>query len=144
MRKFYLSLVTMALFISAIAQQSTFRTQYNFTQFDWPTGMVQASSGNYVFSSFEIGLSIPLGPKGGLTEIDQNGNHVRSTLYNNGAFTTSVDFQDVKNITVGSSGNYIVTGDANSQCLVAKIPTTFGAPTWHYRYLPVSGSSAFH
>lgn len=72
--------------------------------------------------------------------MDQNGNHVRSTLYNNGAFTTSVDFQDVKNI---SSGGYIITGDANSQCLLAKVPAAFGAPTWQYRYVPVSGASAY-
>ena len=126
MKKLFLSLVTMAFFISAIAQQSTFRTQYNFSQFDFPTGMVQATTGNYVFSSFVFGLSIPLGPRGGLTEIDQNGNHIRSTLYNNGAFTTSVNFNDVKKI---STGGYIVTGDANSQCLLAKVPAAFGAPT---------------
>jgi hypothetical protein len=140
MKKLFLSLVTMAFFISAIAQQSTFRTQYNFSQFDFPTGMVQATTGNYVFSSFVFGLSIPLGPRGGLTEIDQNGNHIRSTLYNNGAFTTSVNFNDVKKI---STGGYIVTGDANSQCLLAKVPAAFGAPTWQYRYLPVSGASAY-
>ena len=140
MKKLSLSLVTMAFFISAIAQQSTFRTQYNFSQFDFPTGMVQATTGNYVFSSFVFGFGIPLGPRGGLTEIDQNGNHVRSTLYNNGAFTTSVNFNDVKKI---STTHYIVTGDANSQCLLAKVPLTFGAPTWQYRYLPVSGASAY-
>lgn len=140
MKKFSLSFVALVFFISANAQQSTFRTQYNYSQFDWPTGMVQATSGNYIFSSFEIGISIPLGPKGGLTEIDQNGNHVKSTLYNNGAFSTSVNFADIKKAT---SGGYIVTGDANSQCLIAKIPTAFGAPTWQYRYIPVSGASAY-
>ncbi len=141
MKKFYLSLLTMAFFITAIAQQSTFRIQYNFSQFDIPGGMVQAPSGNYVFSSAVVsGFSIPIGPKGGLTEVDQNGNHVRSTLYNNGSFSTSVDFTDVKNAT---GGGYIVTGDANSQCLVAKIPATFGTPTWQYRYIPGSGASAY-
>ena len=83
--------------------------------------MVQSPSGNYIFSSFEIGLSfsLPIGPKGGLTEIDQNGNHVRSALYNNSnGFTTEVQLSDVKNITVGSTGNYIVTGEVGSQCLI--------------------------
>src|ERR1043165_2902784 len=142
MKKLLLSLMAIACFSIAIAQQSTFRIQYNFSQFDIPGGMVQApSAGNYIFSSAVVsGFSIPLGPKGGLTEVDHNGNHVRSTLYNNGAFTTSVEFTDVKNVT---GGGYVVTGDANSQCLKAKIPATFGAPTWQFRYLPVSGASAY-
>ena len=140
MKKFCLSLVTLAFFISAIAQQSTFRTQYNYNQFDFPTGMVQATTNNYIFSSFITGISIPLGTQGGLTEVDQNGNHVRSTLYKNGTITTSVQFNDIQKAT---AGGYIVAGSSGSQCLVAKIPATFGNPTWQYRYLPVSGASAF-
>ena len=126
--------------LHGLAQQTTFRVQYNFNQFDIPGGLVQAPSGNYIFPSAVVsGFSIPIGPKGGLTEIDQNGNHVRSTLYNNGLLTTSVEFTDVKN---AGGGGYVVTGDANSQCFLAKIPVAFGTPTWQYRYVPVSGASA--
>lgn len=130
----------MAVAAVAFAQQTTFRIQYNINQFDFPTGIAQNPTGNYVFSSMVTGLSIPLGTQGGLTEVNQNGNHVRSTLYRNGSFTTDVDLQDVKN---AGSGTYIVTGSSGSQCLLAKIPAAFGAPTWQYRYIPGSGASAF-
>ena len=138
-RIYVLFLLAVALYGSA--QQTTFRIQYNFSQFDFPTAMLNAPGPNYVFSSQVIsGFSLPIGARGGLTEVDQYGTHVRSTLYNNGGFTTSVDFADVKPI---SAGRYVVTGDANSQCLVAKIPAAFGTPTWQYRYVPVSGASAY-
>lgn len=138
-RIYILFLLAVALYGSS--QQTTFRIQYNFSQFDFPTAMLNAPGPNYVFSSRVVsGFGLPIGTRGGLTEVDQYGTHVRSTLYNNGGFTTSVDFADVKTAT---AGGYIVTGGANSQCLVAKIPSAFGTPTWQYRYVPVSGASAY-
>src|SRR5688572_4791036 len=87
------------------AQQTTFRIQYNLGEFDIPTGMVQApgANGNYLFSAIVTRnfSGTPLGVQGGLTEVDKNGNHVRTTLYRNSAFFSDVDLADVKNATTG-------------------------------------------
>lgn len=135
MKKFYLSLVALALLFSAIAQQTTFRTQYNLGLFDIPTGMVQApGGGNYIFSATTQQL---LGIQGALVEVNLNGNHVRSSTFSNGFFS-DVDLEDVKN---SSAGGYIATGSAGGQCLLIKTTATFGV-IWSKRYLPVSGASA--
>lgn len=135
MKKFYLSLLALAFLFTAIAQQTTFRTQYNLGLFDIPTGMVQApGGGNYVFSATTQQL---LGVQGALVEVNLNGNHVRSSTFSNGFFS-DVDLEDVKN---SSAGGYIATGSAGGQCLLIKTTATFGV-TWSKRYLPVSGASA--
>ncbi|MCW5908606.1 MAG: gliding motility-associated C-terminal domain-containing protein [Chitinophagales bacterium] len=141
MRKLYLFLVFAIVFNAAQSQQTTFRIQYNLGEFDIPTGMVQAPNTNYVFSAMVTRnfSGLPLGVQGGLVQIDKNGNHISSTLYRNGSFTSSVDLADVQNAT---GGGYIVTGSANSQCLVARLTAT-GAITWHYRYIPVSGANSY-
>lgn len=136
MKKFYLSLIALAFLFTAVAQQTTFRTQYNLGLFDIPTGMVQApGGGNYVFSATTQQL---LGVQGALVEVNLNGNHVRSRTYSNGFFS-DVDLEDVK---TSSAGGYIATGSAGGQLLLLKVDATF-TTTWSKRYLPVSGASAF-
>lgn len=141
MRKIYPMLVFALLLYSARAQQTTFRIQYNLGEFDIPSAIIQAPNTNYVFSAMVTRnfSGLPLGVQGGLTEVDKNGNHVRTTLYRNGSFTSSVSLADVKNASVGG---FVATGEANGQCLLAKLTAT-GGITWHYRYIPVSGASAY-
>ncbi len=129
------------ILFSAQAQQTTFRIQYNLGEFDIPSGMVQNPAGNYVFSATVTRnfSGLPLGVQGGLTEVDQNGNNIRSQLFRSGAFTSDADLADVKNAT---GGGYIVTGSSGGQCLLARLSNTFGI-TWQYRYIPVSGARAF-
>ncbi len=135
-----LAIVLLSGFVAS-AQQTTFRIQYNLGEFDIPGGIVQNPSGNYVFSSTVTRnfSGLPLGVQGGFTEVDQNGNHVRSLLYRTGSFTSDADFTDIKN---ASGGGYIATGSAGGQCLLARLSAT-GTITWHFRYIPVSGAGAF-
>ncbi len=124
--------------LSVQAQQTTFRINYNVGMMDYPQGLLQNPAGNYAFSSMTVNASLPFGPQGGFTEIDKNGNHVRSMRYRNGSLATSVELSDMKNVT---GGGYIVTGIADGQCLLMRLDAA-GNITWQYRYIPVSGANA--
>ncbi len=130
MKKFSLSLIALAFFVSAIAQQSTFRIQYDVSIFDLPGAMAESTTGNYVIA----GTNASLGTIGNLIQIDPNGNPMWSKGYSAGGLSTQ--FSDVKKV---STGGYIVTGGTGSGCLLAKIDAN-GNVVWANRYRIASPS----
>lgn len=114
------------------AQQNPFRINYDISLLDLPGGLVEASSGNYVFAGTNTSF-IPI--SGTLTEVDTAGVIQWSKRYN--ALSLATDFSDLKKV---SSGGYIVTGSNGSDLMLIRLDNA-GTVTWANTYSVPGGNS---
>jgi gliding motility-associated-like protein len=114
----------------ACAQNPTFRESYDVTLFDIAGGMVEASSGDYVFAGGGIQAI--------LTDINNSGVVQWSKNYNSGFVA---QFNDLKKV---STGGYILCGTSSSGGAILTRVDVNGNLIWSkkYQYPDLGGKSS--
>jgi len=126
MRKLPLVIFITFLFLSLLlqlnisAQNPTFRKSYDVTLFDIAGGMVEASSGDYIFAGGGI--------QAVLTSINNAGVVQWSKNYNSGFVA---QFNDVKKV---STGGYILCGSSSSNGAILTRVDVNGNLIWSMKY----------
>ncbi len=126
-------LVFLAPLLNFSYAQSTFRINYDIDNFDLPGGVVESTTGNYVFCGTNASF-IPL--YGDLTEIDVNGNVVWSKSY---IASIATSFNDIRRT---SAGGYTVTGGSSPGLMLMNVDGA-GNFNWGNRYTTNNGADDY-